>query len=210
MVDSWSNESLSCYAILEQSGALVAAQSAYTIGTSGGANFAVTRPLKILDGPGAARVLDQQGNPYALDVYTRDRWNLLNRSSEIQSNFPTVLFYDPQFPLGILNFWPVSNTGGYTAYWDSYLQLGDFSGISSVFTLPPGYKEAIQRCLAVVIWPYFLSGQPDQWRVDVASKAKGNVKRTNIRDDTAFYDPELISRGTRTYNWYTDSQSSGS
>lgn len=204
MLDSWSNESLACFAILEQSGSLVAGTSTYTIG-SGGA-FNVTRPIRLIDGPGAAYSVDVNGNRYPIDVVPRDQWNLIgNVSSIMTSNYPTTLFYDPQYPLGVMNFWPTPNIG-ITAYWDSYLQLTDFSSLTATMSLPPGYYEALTTNLAVNLKPYFTTFQLDPVVAIRAAKALGNIKRSNIRPVEAVYDPEIVASGsTKTYNPYTDS-----
>jgi hypothetical protein len=42
-----------------------------------------------------------------MEVVPRDKWNQIgNRSSTITSQIPSVLFYDPQFPLGVINVFP--------------------------------------------------------------------------------------------------------
>lgn len=204
MLDQWSNESLSCYAYSQQSGTLIPGQQAYTIGTSGGANFPITRPLKLMSGPGAAYTIDTNGNKYQMSVVTIEEWQLIANSTNLsQSNFPDTLFYDPQFPLGILNFNPYPNIG-YVAHWTSLLQLTDFTSLASVVTLPPGYKDALQTNLAIKIWPYFKEGMPDAWRVQEAKDAKGTVKRTNMRPTPATYDAALLSRSGNVYSIYID------
>src|SRR5579863_8507426 len=79
MLDSWSNESLTTFATLEQSFVLVPGQQSYTIGTGGQINL--TRPIRILEGPGSAYVQDSNGNNYPMEVVPRDKWNqYTNRS----------------------------------------------------------------------------------------------------------------------------------
>src|SRR6202522_1356666 len=141
MLDGWSNLTWSCYAYLTTSFTLVPGQQKYTIGSGGNINSA--RPLKIFDAPGTAYVLDFNGNNYPVDVVDQQQWNLYgNTSSLITSDFPDTLFYDPQFPLGIINVYPWP-TIGYTMSFISYLQLGDFSSLATALSLPPGYKRAI-------------------------------------------------------------------
>jgi hypothetical protein len=210
MLDSWSNEALMTYAILEQSGLLIPGQYQYTVGTSGGASFPVQRPLGILDSPGSCYVLDSNGNRYNLEVLPRDRWNLIGNIAQVTSNFPNRLFYDPQFPLGVINLYPIPNQG-WTLYWDSNLQLVDFANPAQQMSLPPGYQKAIQDNLRLMLWPYF---KPDAVRVPpvlvkLAAESKGNIKRTNLRINIANYDPELVSRANGTYNIYTDSNRRG-
>lgn len=201
MLDSWSNESLSCFAILTQSVQLQPGVGQYSIGPGGAVNS--TRPLRLIMGPGAAYTMDTNGNRYGMEVVPEDKWNLNTSNTDVDANVPIYLWYDPQDPLGFLNFWPIPNIG-WTAFWTSYLQLTDFISISSAFVFPPGYKKAIQDCLAVELWPYYFKGEVPQVLIELAQKSKGNIKRTNIREIVAIYDPELVSRSNSTYNIYTD------
>lgn len=201
MLDSWSNESLTCYAILEQHFTLQVGVPSYTIGTGGVINQ--TRPLRILDGPGTAYMMDPQQNRYPIDVVPQDQWNLIS-SLMADSNVPDTLFYDPQFPLGILNFYPTPNIG-WVAYWDSYLQLSEFSNLFSSVNLPPGYNLALKKNLAVFLKPYFQTTQLDPLVIKQAAESLGNIKRTNMRSNVAVYDPEIVSHAQSTYNVYTDS-----
>src|SRR5690349_2150704 len=108
MLDSWSNESLACFTILEQSVALVAGKASYTIGSGG--DVSGTRPLRLIKTAGSAYIQDTTGQNYPVEVVERDLWNLIgNRSGIVTSQVPDTLFYDPQFPLGLLNFWPTPN-----------------------------------------------------------------------------------------------------
>lgn len=203
MLDSWSNESLSCFAVAQQSLTLVPGQPSYTIGTSGGANVPLTRPIRLRSGPGAAYIQDNNQNIYGVDVITQAQWNLRG-SRNTNSNFPDVLFYDPQFPLGILNFDPIPNIG-YTAYFDSFLQLSDFATLTTQVSLPPGYVLAIKANLAVALQPYFATSQLSPIVVARAADSKANIKRSNIRLDPSVYDPEITARAPGIYNIYTDS-----
>lgn len=201
MLDSWSNESLTCYAILEQSVQLIPGQYQYTVGPGGNVNG--TRPLKLIKDPGGAYIQDNAGNTYDMEVVERDFWNLITLrgtpqgGDSINSNIPSVLFYDPQFPLGILNFYPTPNIG-YTAYWDSYLQIADFSGISGAFSFPPGYKDAVQLNLSIALAPAYPRAVLSQATIKRAADAKRNIKVTNQREVVAVYDPELVSRARTT------------
>ncbi len=200
MLDSWSNESLSCYNILEQSGTFVPGQSAYTIGPGG--NINATRPLKIQNDTGSAYILDVNNNKYMIDVVDRKMWNM-KTTAVANSDLPELLFYDMQFPLGIINVWPTPSIG-YTFYFDSFLQLVDFSGLTSVANLPPGYMRAIKANLAAELLPYFRDAQINPLIAIRAMESKGNIKRTNMKTQIAVFDPELVARGAATYNIYAD------
>lgn len=202
LLDEWSNYTLACFEVLEQTGLLIPGQGSYTIGPGG--DFNMTRPLKILTDPGTAYVMDDNGNRYYMSVVPRDRWNLFgNVSSTITSDFPQALFYDPQFPLGIINVTPFP-TNGYTMAWDSMLQLSEFSTLATLVNLPPGYNIALFSNLAVLAKPFFLDGQMDPAIPATASRTLGAIKRTNQRELVAIYDSEIVSKSNVGYNVYTD------
>lgn len=202
MLDVWSNLTLSCFTILEQSFSLVAGQQQYTVGPGGQING--TRPIKILDGPGTAYVQDFNGNNYGVSVVPRDQWNLYgNRSELITSDFPDTLFYDPQYPLGVINVMPVP-TINYTLFFDSYSQLADLPTLASTLSLPPGYKRAITTNLALSAKPYFKTAQIDPLIMAEALKTHGDIKRSNMRPNVAVMEPELVSKAQISYNPYTD------
>lgn len=205
MLDSWSNESLTTFAKLEQSLVFNPGQYQYTIGPGGYVN--ATRPLRILDGYGTCYILDTNGNRYPVEVMQQDQWNLIGNITQVNSNIPSRLFYDPQFPLGIINVFPVPNIG-WTLFFDSWLQLVEFSGLTTAVSLPPGYVRALKRNLALEAWPYFyeVDKNPPAALVKSAMTALGNIKRTNIKEVVAVFDPEIISRASPTYNIYRDRQ----
>lgn len=204
LMDQWSNMSLACFAILEQSAPLVVGQAAYQIGI-GAPDFNMIRPLSILTDPGTAYVQDSNGNNYPVEVVPRDRWNLYsNRSSIITSNFPNVLFYDPQYPYGVINLLPYPNIV-YTLFWDSNAQLADFASVSAPMSFPPGYEMAISTNLALLLAPYYPTSVVSPLLVKQAMDSLGNIKRTNQRELYALYDQEIVARGSLSYNVYTDS-----
>lgn len=203
MLDSWSNESLMAFAITEQSFSLQLGKTAYTIGTSGSPDVNATRPLRLIEGPGAAYLQDGNSNNYQVTVVPRDRWNQIgNRGVATVSNVPDTLFYDPQFPLGVINIWP-SPTSTYKLFFDSYIQLGNLANLTASLSFPPGYEAAIQSNLAVWLGPFFKSSEVSPDVKALAADTKKIIKRTNRRTNPATLDPVVTSRGS--YNVYTDS-----
>lgn len=201
MLDSWSNESLACYAIQEQNFPLQVGINQYTIGPGG--TFNGTRPIKVIEGPVAAYIKDQNQNRYPVAVIPQDRWNMIGLLTN-NSNIPDTMFYDPQYPLGIINIFPTPNQSN-TLYFDAYLQFSDFANLTTVMNLPPGYEAAIFSNLAVWLKPFFRDAQLDPDVRLLAMETKGIVKRTNMRENIANYDAEIVSRATPTYNIYRDS-----
>lgn len=200
MIDVWSNESLACFAELQQSFPLVVGQSKYTVGPGGNING--TRPLRVMDAPGAAFLLDTNNNRYLMNVLDQQTWNM-QTTAVANSNLPDLMWYDPQYPLGIINIWPTPAMT-YTCTFTSYLQLGDFANLAGTFSLPPGYKRAITTNLCLSLKPYFTSATLDPDVREEARITKGSIKRNNMRTQIAVYDPELVARGNNTYNIYSD------
>lgn len=204
MLESWSNESLTTYATLEQSLTFTPGKYQYTIGT--GADLDTIRPLRLRHGFGNGYILDTTGNRYPLEIITQDRWNLIGNIANVNSNIPLYLWYNPQFPWGILNFYPIPNNS-YQAFWDSYLQFDSFPTPDVDASLPPGYSIAIKRNLSIALKPYYPLAIVTAELKEAAAITKGNIKRTNYRETIAKYDNELVSRSRATYNIYRDGTS---
>lgn len=205
MLDSWSNESLTTFCYTESSGTLVVGQQSYTVGPGG--NFNVTRPLRIPEGPGMARIRDSNANDFDLTVVGRDVWNMIGLKTN-SSDIPDTLFYDPQMPLAIINIFPVPQIA-YTLYWDSYQQLSEFPDLTTLISFPVGYNLALKTNLALELHPYFLQDQINPILARSASASKGNIKRTNNRPIIANYEAEIVSRASPTYNIYRDRSGGG-
>lgn len=203
MLDSWSNESLTLFATQLISFPLVPGQQSYTIGTGGQVN--TTRPLRLFDTPGAAYIQDGNGNNFPVRIVTFDQWGLIgNRSAAVvTSNFPDTLFYDPQFPLGVLNFNPTPSAP-YTVFLNAYLQLTDFANLAQNVVLPPGYAKMLWSNLAIDLKPFFADGKISEEIVKAASDSKAAVKRTNTRKLVSRFDGAIVSRAGGSYNIYTD------
>jgi hypothetical protein len=204
MLDSWSNEKLLSFVVLEQSFPLVVNQAAYTIGPSG-ANITAPRPLNISQ----AYVQDSGGNNFLFSIWPRDTWNSMmgNRGPTITSQIPTDMFYDPQYPNGVINIFPTPLIA-YTVFFDTTQDQEAFPALTTAFAMPEGYERAYVTNLAVELaangFPMLLN--PVQWAAlqESAKESKGNIKRTNIKDVIAEYDDAIVSRSYATYNIYSD------
>ena len=203
MLDIWSNESLACFDWITQTFTMIPNKFQYTIGPASlHPDIVGQRPLRVSDAPGASYLLDTNLNRYLMDTVDQLTWNI-QTTAVANSDLPNILFYDPQFPLGVINIWPTPSSS-WTCSFLSYLQLGDFSSLTASFNLPPGYKRAITTNLCLSLKPYFASSQIDPLIIKEASETKASIKRNNMRTQVAVFDPELVSRGNAVYNIYTD------
>ena len=202
LLDSLSNENLTCYQVREDSFTLSVGVSSYTVGS--GATVNVERPLQIIQ----AYVQDSGGNNYMFNLRTRDWWNMIgNRSNIITSQIPTDMFYDPANPNGIIAVWPYP-TAAYTVFFDSYRGLTTLSTLTESIAFPKGYERMMVYNLAVEIAsmtgiPLPQSGTNIQ---ELANKSMAAIKRTSEgnREIIAKYDNAIVSHAYPTYNIYRD------
>lgn len=202
MLDSWSNENLLSYVVLERSFTLQVGVSSYTIGSGGVIN--VVRPLDIT----SMYVQDSGKNNYPMTPKTRDWWNQIgNRGPTITSQIPDTFFYDPQYPLGVINIFPTPLIA-YTVFYDSTQQQVDPASLTATISMPEGYERAyvLNAALEMMAYgfPCLLDEKEYARLITNAAEAKGNVKRTNMKDVIAEYDGAIVSKSYATYNIYRD------
>lgn len=145
MLDAWKLERLNVYHFVDVAFPATGAAS-YTIGVGGDIN--VARPNAIESA--FVRQMTNPANPIDAPlsvIRSRDDWNLITAKSV--GSYPSMLFYDAAFPLGIVNVWPIPAAGVY----EIHLTLkGDWSSspaLTDVISFPPGYLEAIRYNLAI-------------------------------------------------------------
>jgi hypothetical protein len=205
LLDSWSNEALMSYVELQRNFPMVAGQQSYTIGTGGNINS--TRPYDVT----SAFIRDNNSNDYPMQIFNQDQWDKIGLKT-ITSQIPDTLFYDSQYPLGIINIFPIPLVN-YTVYFNSTLDQVDFTSLTQALSLPVGYERAFVLNLALEMmsagFPCLLQGDGlAQLRAN-AAEAKGNIKRANIKEVLAEFDPSIVSKSNATYNIYSDSSPRG-
>jgi len=170
MLDSWNLEKLMVFYFNQISGSLPAATTSRTIGDSG--NYDTVRPVKI-----DTAFLRSGSNDYPLEVRPIEEYDAIaNKTSQ---GVPEFLYYAPDFPLGILYFYPVPSAA-YTLYLRHEEQLEYFSSLTEEVYLPPGYRRAIEYNLALEVAPEFGVEVPAEVFRN-ASLSKGAIKQANYR-----------------------------
>lgn len=205
MLDSWAGEFLSAYANQEITFIMTTGQSHYTIGTVGTPDINQTRPVTIFE----AFITDSNNLDYPIDLVTQERWNDIG-DKNINSQIPTTIFYDPQFPLGILNIFPTPLLN-YAVTIDVLLQQATFALLTTQLSVPPGYAKAYTSNLAIDMmgagFPCLLDEKQLAALTKSASDSKANIKRENIKEVIAEYDGAITSKSYATYNIYSDGNS---
>jgi hypothetical protein len=201
MLDSWNGEGLASYAWQTNNFTLVANTSVYTIGPTG--VWVTARPTQIYD----AFITDANQLNYPLSILPQDKWNNIGMLT-ITSQIPTAIFYDSQFPNGIINIFPVPLLN-YTITLDCELQLANLTSLTSNLSMPPGYERAYVLNLALEMmaqgYPVVLDTNQIARLTENASQAKANIKRANIKEVLSDYDAAIVSKSYATYNIYSDS-----
>ena len=206
MLESWGTERNNIYTISIARYTLTPAQTSYTIGRSGSADFTADRPLG--QGPGngieSANIVMTGVSPEVrvpLALLDDGQWAAISVTN-ISSTLPIALYNDGGFPDSTLYLWPWPSDGNDLELFTRQ-QLGSFTALTDTFTYPPGYRLAIVRSLAEAICPLF-GKEISATLAALASRARGAIKSLNTAPPliaTADYGlgPKQQDRGTFNY-----------
>ncbi|NMX39365.1 hypothetical protein HBO34_15935 [Pseudomonas veronii] len=196
MLAQWSVKRNVVYQIVDVPCLATGAQT-YSVGV--GADFDTPRPSKIF---GAyCRQLNNPGLPvdYQLDLlqsisdYTRI-------ATKTMGTLPSMVWYDPQMPTGVLHTWPVA-ISGYELHILALKPLGKFASPYDDITLPEVYEEALMYNLAGRLYPLY--GMPQNpVIIALANASLATVRQSNLQIATLNMPASLMRRGK--YNVYSD------
>jgi hypothetical protein len=205
MLDSWAGEDLTNYAWQTLFFQMSANKSQYTIGTVGTPDINNQRPNKIYD----AFITDTNNLNYPLGIVEQAKWNNIG-DKNITSQIPNTLWYDSQFPLGVINIFPIPLLS-YQVTLNVELQNAGFALLTTQLSVPPGYARAYILNLSLELiaqgFPCVLDQNQLARLTENASQAKANIKRANIKEVVSEYDAAIVSRSQATYNIFSDSYS---
>jgi hypothetical protein len=161
--------------------ALVANQTSYSIGVGG--DFNTARPPNQLSLTGASLVLTASTPPteVPLTLFTDDQYQGITAKG-LTSSQPTGLWYSPTFAtgLGTIYPWPIPNVATNTLALYLEKAIAAFGDLTTAYTLPPGYDDAIiynlWRRLAK---PWGRTVDADD--VQMATSTLLTVKRANVK-----------------------------
>lgn len=176
MLAGWNREGLLLPYVLIQAITLVINQATYTIGSGG--DVAITRPDKI---KAASYRYGTTPNfvEVTCDVIESElEWQRV-KSKALSTSVVSKVFYNPKFPLGELNAYPVPSVAGTLLIYvqDRLVQLTD---LSTEFALPDGFLQAIRFNLGVKLQPELGLDLPKGW-LDQARDTKAAIKSSNIK-----------------------------
>lgn len=175
LVETWNNESLMIYNVFPQTFAYVSNQQSYTMGTGG--NFNADRPVKI------ERALNRTGigqNQTDYPIYVTNNADEYSSiiTKQITTTLPVVLYYNGDSPLQTLFFWPVPIDTTYAPVLWVWGMVTSFANMSDDVELPPGYRRALQKNLAIELSPAY-GREPSTSLMKQAIESKSQLKRIN-------------------------------
>ncbi len=151
IVDRWNGFRPAVFAEVFTEFLFVAGQQDYTVGPSGNIPLAI-RPVSL---DGANVILNNVSPVVRTTVNIRDwQWWRDNAVRAITSDLATDVYLEESWPLGILHFWPkpVVAYGGEIV---TRTLLNEAVTLDTVFSMPPGYKDALTYTLAEESWNSF-------------------------------------------------------
>lgn len=197
MIEQWQRNRWLIYHLVETELAMDGSTS-YTIGD--GQQFDVARPDRIE----AARI--KQNNPPAPNdvgwpmelVQSREAYN--NIRLRHLGSFPRFCFYDSDWPIGNIFFWPLPSNL-YTGQLLTKAVLQTFPNLSTVFNLPPEYKRAIRfNLIDEMIDAYGLPEKPNNSKRAIG--ALNVIRNANFQLPVLQLPPDLVRPGL--YNIFSD------
>lgn len=183
LLESWALEHLMVYASVLEEFTLAIGQNEYGFGTGG--DFNSDRPVRILD----ETYVSSGGTDYPVVLKPLDVYRSLSLKGV--SARPWIMSYNPEFPLFKIFVYPTPEVA-YPISLKSWKQLVEFSDLTTVVNLPPGYRRAIVANLAVEIGPNFGKETPATLGA-LATLSKRAIMKSNVTPIKSMKAPQLAS-----------------
>jgi hypothetical protein len=108
----------------------------------------------------------------------------------------------------VINLFPVPSAS-YTLFYTWETNQVTFAALTTSLSMPIGYERAFVLNLALEMmsagFPCLLADKETMRLIQNASEAKANIKRTNIKEVIADYDPAITLQSGVGYNINSDS-----
>jgi hypothetical protein len=127
--------------------------------------------------------------PQPVNVVSGIEWASIV-STNLASGTPTALYYDPQYPLGVLNVAPIPDAIGQVMF-EAWERLNGFTNLTTPnVNFAAGGEMAVKSNLAVMLKSYFTEAQIPPAVVLEAVTTKDMLRYTNITSRA------MLRRGT--------------
>lgn len=188
MVDSWNTERLTVPVVNRSEYTIGSGVDFLEIGPSG--NIDWERPLKLEPDDAYIRETGTT-TEYPLKVWSRERWGSIPDKG--QTGKPSVLYYEPQFPRGVIRLWPKTDKS-YDLILYTWGLLAQISNVEQTLALRPAYADAMVHELAARLAPEYGKSVPPEVALG-AAQGKANLKRINHPAADARVEDALLPSG---------------
>ncbi len=177
----------------------------YTVGPGGNIDTgAMQRPDRLEDGCFFRQIVSAS-SPNQIDyplqiLESREDYSRIGLKQ--LTTIPQFIFYDPQFPLGVVYPWPVIQPTQYELHILVKAQLAQFANLADSINLPSQYYGALRYNLACRVRPMYQL-PPDPSLVALADNSLSTLRNMNAAVPRLRM-PVGIGRGNR-YNIFSDS-----
>jgi hypothetical protein len=117
-------------------------------------------------------------------------------------SFPQAVFYDPQYPLGVLYPWPVPQASLYQVHILTKMVLEHFTSLTETIILPPEYESALRYNIAIRLAVGYESAQVTPQIIALAKSTLATVIGANTAIATLQMPSDLVRGGI--YNIFAD------
>ncbi len=184
MIDAWNAERYYVYCLNNLSHTLTPNSASFTIGPSG--NLVADRPLRIE----SAQIEDAQGVSFPINLIT-DPEEYFKIAFKSALSRPIKLFYNPTGDAGTVYLWPIPDAA-YTIKLQVWHPLTQFATINDEIELPPGYFQALQYNLALLLADEY-GVEPTATLVALATRSKERIKVVNMQSAIPILTPDFPS-----------------
>lgn len=177
LIDTYNARRVMVYANVFQSFALSPNVTPTTIGPGGIFNIA-QRPVEI---PTIGLQLINT-SPTTVEIFLNRRdkdWWANQRVKNLTSVIPTDYYYEPDWPLGSIYFWPVANANN-NVLLQMRTVIVEPTAYNASFTMPPGYWNMVCYDLAVELAPSY-EREPSPTLLRNQQRAQNAVLSNNIK-----------------------------
>lgn len=203
LIGEWASKRWLIYHLLDLSIVSTGAQT-YTVGPGGNIDTgSMQRPDRLEDGCFFRQITAAQ-SPNQIDyplsiLESREDYSRIGLKQ--LTTIPQFIFYDPQYPLGVLYPWPVIQSGLYELHILVKSQLTQFANLATLINLPSQYYGALRYNLACRVRPMYQL-PPDPSLVALADDSLSTLRNMNAAVPRLRM-PVGVGRGSR-YNIFSD------
>lgn len=179
IIDQWQEENLFCQQLIARTLTISSGKASYTIGPNGSPSLIAPRPTAIEVGPSMAScTISAVTSP--VNVVSAIEWSMIE-SINSGTGTPDTLFYDPQYPMGVMNVAPTPIAGG-TITFNAMQILSSFADLASTsYVLAQGVQKALEANLALSLMPsYTGTKQPNPRLMADGAEGKDFLRWGNI------------------------------